>query len=354
MIRRLHRFPLTLLYAVMHFFVDLICAWGMFAVFRRKADGYFYLLVYNFCAFALQMPFGALLDVIRSRAGERLSGVLPWIIAGLGAGLTAAGVFTNPWVLGAGNALFHVGGGLAVMDKDLAENRNGKDLGLFVAPGALGLHLGKQWGTAGIVSALWVSILCLAALVLAAIPGTFRKRRNLTQRTKDPVPAPGLAVICLGCFAVVILRSMVGFYTDFSWKGTKIPELICVLFLAGGKALGGLCQARLGIPKTIFASLGLAALLFLPGESPVFGLAAILLFNMTMPVTLYILADSLPGLPGFSFGLLTFGLFLGFLPLYAGLPAPLPPWALGAVGSGLSLVILLLCCEVIRRGRVLS
>lgn len=39
---------------------------------------------------------------------------------------------------------------------------------------------------------------------------------------------------------------------------------------------------------------------------------------MTMPVTLWAVARILPGAKGFSFGLLTFALFLGFCPSYLG------------------------------------
>ena len=65
-----------------------------------------------------------------------------------------------------------------------------------------------------------------------------------------------------------------------------------------------------------------------------------MLFNMSMPVTLYLLAVNLPGLYGFSFGLLTFGLFLGFLPVYAGLVLPVSGRLLGMAGSLASLVLL--------------
>ena len=53
------------------------------------------------------------------------------------------------------------------------------------------------------------------------------------------------------------------------------------------------------------------------------------LFNMTMPVTLHRAAMLLPGHRGFAFGLLTFGLFLGFLPAAFGRGEllPLPVWS---------------------------
>ena len=49
------------------------------------------------------------------------------------------------------------------------------------------------------------------------------------------------------------------------------------------------------------------------------GLSGVLFFNMTMPVTLYELYRRLPGNSGAAFGLLTFALYLGFLPVYTGM-----------------------------------
>ena len=73
----------------------------------------------------------------------------------------------------------------------------------------------------------------------------------------------------------------------------------------------------------------------------IMGIFALLLFNMTMPITLYLLVRRWEELPGFSFGLLTFGLFLGFLPVYYGVPVPFSGQLIGALGSILSLAILL-------------
>ncbi len=44
----------------------------------------------------------------------------------------------------------------------------------------------------------------------------------------------------------------------------------------------------------------------------------IFLFNFTMPITLVAISNTLPGRPGFSFGLTTLALIIGVLPTYAG------------------------------------
>jgi FSR family fosmidomycin resistance protein-like MFS transporter len=59
-----------------------------------------------------------------------------------------------------------------------------------------------------------------------------------------------------------------------------------------------------------------------------------------MPITLRASADALNGMQGFSFGLLTFALFLGFLPTWLGVSVPSAGWFL-ALGAALSLGLLL-------------
>ena len=95
---------MTMLYSLLHFLVDGVCAWGMLGRFR----GFDAILLYNFCAFVLQLPLGAVLD----RFGRRR---MPMVFAAAGCGLTLLGACTSPLLLGLGNALFHVGGGVDVI-----------------------------------------------------------------------------------------------------------------------------------------------------------------------------------------------------------------------------------------------
>lgn len=329
----------TVIYALMHFVVDFVCAWSMFGFFREGSGGYENLLIYNFCAFAMQMPLGTLLDVL----GNRRGGKLPRLWAIGGGVLTLIGALLHPAVLGLGNALFHVGGGMDVIGEDFAKSRKGRDLGVFVAPGAVGLYLGTRLGK----SDASMFVLAVCTLVLALLAVVLLKGRPHTY-TAPETQGNGLA-LCLCCFAVVILRSYVGLSVSFPWKTGALFGWLAVAAVAFGKTAGGILAARFGMDRTIQFSLLLAAGCFLLGNIPVFGLAALLLFNMSMPVTLYLLACQLPRLPGFSFGLLTFGLFLGFLPVYAGVQLPVPGTVLGAVGSILSVLLLTGGRKAVRR-----
>lgn len=158
--------------------------------------------------------------------------------------------------------------------------------------------------------------------------------------------------MALCCFLVVILRSYIGLSVTFSWKSAGAGMAVAAVAL--GKVSGGFLSARFGCGKVMGISMGLAAVAFLFGEIPVFGLLALLMFNMSMPVTLHLLACRMPRMVGFSFGLLTFGLFLGYLPVYAELSLPVTGGVLGAAGSVLSAVLLIPWGKAVTHDRLSS
>lgn len=302
---------MTLLYAAVHFLVDGVCAWAMLGQLGGDHGG---LLIYNFCAFALQLPLGAVLD----RLGGRK---MPLIFAGAGCVLTILGALLHPAVLGLGNALFHVGGGVDVIrDGGRCEN-----LGIFVAPGAMGLYLG------GLIAGKMPWLLLPAALAMAALLLPVRGRVEISTAPSQKPPI--LLMIC--CFAVVVLRSFVGFQVVFPWK-TGALAFAAVWAVVLGKMAGGWLAARFGARLVTVCSLTAAAVCYGLGNVPVFGLLALLCFNMTMPLTLYALWRRFPDYPGSVFGCLTLALFVGFLPTYFGIDIPIG----GVLGSILSLALM--------------
>ena len=320
----------TLLYALLHLLVDLVCAWSMFSFFT--SGQYENILIYNFCAFALQMPFGTLLDLLGGKIRRSA-----FLFACSGVLLTVGGALSGPVLLGIGNALFHVGGGFDVIHEDLANKRNGRNLGLFVAPGAIGLFLGKilgkgKSGTAVLFAA--ATAMGLLLLILSRLP---EKRVPAAQSEREKTSVS----LIISCFLVVVLRSWIGLSTVYSWSSIPLWATVAVFLTAFGKYCGGLLGAHFGIGRTALATLTLAAIFYLFGDFPLLGTCAIFLFNMTMPLTLYLLVSQMPHLAGFSFGLLTFGLFLGFLPIYFGIRLPIPSSLSAALGSMISSLLLI-------------
>jgi FSR family fosmidomycin resistance protein-like MFS transporter len=310
-----------------HFFIDFLCAWALFRYCRPTERWAEVMLYYNFCAFALQMPLGLLADRFRQDRA-------PAVLGGLLVGLSCLALGKAPMALavtaGVGNALYHVGGGVAVLH---AYPKRAGPLGVFVSPGAFGIFFGTLLGKAG-TDILAPSLIGLGAcLVLAWV------LRGEKPAPIDPfrLDAPRLALLCL--FLVVCLRSLLGFLFVFPWKtGAWSVAAACAVVL--GKAAGGYLSDRAGMKWASVGSLGLAVLGFLLSANPLCGVLAIFFFNMTMPITLRAAADALPGMKGFSFGLLTFALFLGFLPAWAGALSSAAGWLL-ALGALLSLALLL-------------
>ena len=84
-----------------------------------------------------------------------------------------------------------------------------------------------------------------------------------------------------------------------------------VLCLAAGKAYGGFHGDRNGHIPTAILSLGICAIFLFFPLHPLLTLAALFLFNMSMPLTLFASARILKGAKGTAFGLLTAALFMG-------------------------------------------
>lgn len=317
------------LYSLGHFWVDFSCALLMFAKLSGGPDWGLCVLLYNFCAFALQMPAGLLADRL-DRNG---------CAAAAGCALVLAGWGFCPWpvaaaaVAGLGNACFHVGGGIDILNR--SETRAAA-LGIFVSPGAFGIFFGTLLGRGG--SLPWY--IPAAGLVLFGLlfPLADLRLRGSLRSGNAPLALDlsGAALWAFACcFLVVALRSYVGMVLSFPWKtGGWALAVTCGVVL--GKAAGGFLGDKLGMTRAAVLSLGLSAALFLLSGFSLAGTAAVFLFNMTMPVTLWAAARLTPGAKGFAFGALTFALFLGFLPVFLGWNVPLAGgggYALGALAS---------------------
>lgn len=345
----------TALYSILHMLVDGACALAMLGTFTLRKDGYFAILIYNFCAFAMQMPLGALLDAFRQTSRARRLD-LPLVTAVAGVLCTILGTLTHPAALGIGNALFHIGGGVGAIHEDSVRGWRGRGLGVFVAPGAFGLCLGSLLAKTGAQKgALW-AVCILMALVCAGMvcqqhmapPERWQRLEyleHLGQNGGMRNSVRGKIRLASCCVAVVMLRSYIGMAVTFPWKDHGNATVLCtiasVLAIVGGKAAGGFLAARFGSWNAAAASLLLAAFCYGCSAAMPMGIAALFLFNITMPITLYLLYCAFPQMPGFAFGLLTFALFLGFLPKYFGLWQAGAGSLAGSMGSLLSLLILL-------------
>jgi FSR family fosmidomycin resistance protein-like MFS transporter len=293
--------------------VDFACAFLIFSSLTKASNWSLCILLYNFCAFAMQMPLGILADTWnRNSLFAAIGCILVGAAYGVGHFPVAAVI-----IAGIGNAMFHIGGGIDVLN--ISEEKSGA-LGVFVAPGALGIYFGTMLGFGDNMSAIPV----IAALFAAAgfICITYRLQGGTypgnAAFSLDNSGSSRILIAAICLFLVVCLRSYVGFIFNYHWKAIDSLAITLVCAVVLGKTIGGFAADRFGMRKTAFISLSLAALLFILSSIPLVGIPAVFIFNITMPITLWVIASIFPRAKGFSFGLLSFALFLGFLPTYWG------------------------------------
>lgn len=269
-----------------HFFVDAACAAALFG--SGCTDMTTLLLIYNTLAFSTQCLVGLVTDRVNCHA--KLTAIACLAVA-LGYILPLPPIATG-MVVGLGNSVFHVCGGTTTL-KD--SGGRAAPLGIFVAPGSVGLILGTLWPQVGLLFALSL-IICAGAIFIvgrgkaAAVPPETEENGGI------------LPVVVL--LLAVAVRAIGGTAVSFPWKTTEVLSVVMVAAVFAGKTAGGFMCDRLGARNTALMSIPLAALLIAFGTgSMVLSLLGQLLINLTMPVTLWLIYRELPASPGFAFGL---------------------------------------------------
>jgi FSR family fosmidomycin resistance protein-like MFS transporter len=331
----------ALLLGLVHAFVDMASGFLIFRDLGPSGIAYpkivLLVVLYNSLAFAGQVPAGWLTDRFDNYRGGAIFGAL--------AAATAL-VLSPTWpvagivIVGIGNAFFHVGAGALVLR---ASDDRATESGVFVGPGAVGLFLGiwagahPGWPLRGAI---------IAGLILSA-PFMVRVARSVLPSKKElPAPRGGLVlliIICAACLlGSVTVRSLVGGTIAGTWRGVS-TEVMAGLALAacGGKMLGGFVSDRLGWTTISVGALVLSApLITVLVGTPAGAVIGMLLFQMTMPVTLKAMHHVLPSRPGLAFGIPCLALIIGALPGLLGYGHLLRSWPLVAALAAVSTVMI--------------
>lgn len=295
---------------IFHFLVDALCgATMMGCVVHDLPEKTFELvMLYNALAFATQVFTGWLADKVKH---DR------WLwIASTGLLIMGAtGALNLPWLatvlLGLGNSLFHVSAGREVI-RHYAHRGKGRacELGLFVAPGALGIGLGCMFPTELYIISLGGFFLTLTPFLWiwpAETPETEVEEKS------EPFDIQCLLAAIVMTFCV-FCRAASGFCTEAPWKASTALSILCFVLVMGGKMAGGFAGDRCGHWVTGIAALAVSWALFaFGGGNVVVGLSAQFIANLMMAITLYILVKLFPSSPGLMFGLAAAVLFPGSL-----------------------------------------
>jgi MFS transporter, FSR family, fosmidomycin resistance protein len=316
------------LYAMAHGAVDAACVGALWSAYHAGALGshaaWSAFFLYNLLAFAVQPMIGLGADHFRVARSLAAGGALAITVA-VGVARIPGVVFPAVAVLGLGNAVFHVGGG--VLSLKAAPGR-ATPLGVFVAPGAAGVVAGTLVGRAG--GPVWLFALALVPLAAGVLLLPAPRFFGASSQTASPREAgagtslagaaaraaSGTELIVLLLLFVVAVRAYVGMAVVLPWKSDA--ELLAGLTtgVVLGKALGGVLADRFGWRWVGVSALLLSIpLLALGPSSAAAGIIGTFIFNMTMPITLVAVAHALQGHDGFAFGLTCLALFVGSAPV---------------------------------------
>ena len=286
--------------SIAHLLVDAVCASVIVSASGTDLLAAFFL--YNTFAFSTQCVVGLLTDRFghcrilapTACAWVAVCGILPFrpIIGAV--------------LIGLGNSLFHVSAGSVVM-----KSSEGKaaPLGIFVAPGALGVFAGKTFPELRIVLCVMLT-LCAAWLL-------FENRYDRSQHSpkfKMEEDSKEMLPTALLLLFAVMTRAIGGSVAGSSGQAVLWINLLMVFCVFLGKSFGGVISDRVGIRKMTLFSMPLSAFLILiGGRSFIAGSIGQFLLNLSMPVTLFLIYRCLPESPGFSFGLAASVLWPGTL-----------------------------------------
>ena len=297
-------------YAIAHFAVDAACAFLFLGVIIRFSGNIILdMLLYNGFAFVLQAPFGLIID---KKLNPKLASILGLIFIAT-AFLFWNNIFIALVLIGAGNALYHVGGGSLILS--LKKNK-ATFSGIYVAPGGIGLVLGTFLSQSNI--GLYLFLIPLILLVLSVVL-YFVKTPDFTRKIeRESISNYGILLIVLIMIPIVV-RSLIGLSIEFPWKENQSLYLTLITAIALGKVFGGVLADKFGLMKVGVGALLVSAplLAFFP-VVPILGILGGFVLNFTMPVTLIAIFNIIPKYKGLTFGLTTVALFIGSIPIIIG------------------------------------
>lgn len=301
------------LYFYVHLIVEIV-SFYILTSYVSLAEATIIALLYDFLAFVPQGLFGYLKD-------NNIK--IPLMPIGIGLCLISLVLFkfnVTFWViviiLAIGNALLHVSGAERTLRTSKGKMTNSA---LFVGGGSFGVLLGKIAST---YNWNWFIILGLCLTMLIPMIFLFKDKidyedmTNLNEYNFSNKKIKPFIVIILAT-TVVMVRSYIGYGIPTSWNKELYQMILLYCFMGLGKCLGGILVDTLGIKITsLISTLGAIPFLVFGDKIMVVSLIGVMMFSLTMPITLALLTSVMKDKPGVAFGFTTIGLFLGTLPVF--------------------------------------
>lgn len=305
------------LYFYVHFVTEVIC---FYCLGKETGDSVFLWLfpfVYDAFAFVPQSVFG----FINDRFPKINMGIAGIAAMSLSAIMFRAGIFPNRYIpliiLCLGNAMTHIGGAETTL------RSSGGHLAhpaIFVAGGSFGVITGRLLAKTFIPYWL-IILLALSGIPFALLAETYNKTDISAKElcgsfnfANKKIPASAVIVLAT---MVVMVRGYMGYGIPTAWNKTVFQTVMLYVSMGIGKAAGGILSDAFGARRIAVISIAAALPFLMLGDNHMMvSLFGVMLFSMTMSITLGILVSVLKNNPGLAFGFTTIGLFLGTAPIF--------------------------------------
>lgn len=299
------------LYFYIHFITEVVCFYYLTKVTGNNNFVWLIPFIYDGVAFVPQSLLGYLNDKYKT-INLSIIGTMLLIIAFIIYGFTNLSIFISLIILCLGNACIHVRGAEITL-----RNSSGKlsHSAIFVAGGSFGVITGKLLSSINLNIIMILLILTMIPFILLA--ETYTNEHSNCNEFNYINKKINFGIIIILAVLVVIVRGYMGYGIPTSWNKTIFQSILLYITMGLGKALGGILSDAYGIKKIAILSTLLAIPFLLFGDNiMIVSLIGVMLFSMTMSITLGILVSTLKNNPGLSFGLTTIGLFLGTAPIF--------------------------------------
>lgn len=305
----------------LYFYIHLITEVACFYFLSNLIGDSIYLwlcpLIYDALAFVPQSIIGYLSDKI-PKINFSIIGIILLIISIILFNSNIYFKYLPLIILCLGNACIHVNGAEVTLKTSSGKLSHSA---IFVAGGSFGVITGKILASIKL-HYIFIIFLCLSTIPFILYAQQYLKdeirneNANCSKFNYASNKISKYLIVLLAIF-VVIVRGYMGYGIPTSWNKTIIQSILLYTFMGVGKALGGILADIFGVKKIAILSAIMAVPFLLFGDNiMVISLIGVMLFSMTMSVTLAILVSVLKRAPGLAFGLTTIGLFLGTIPIF--------------------------------------
>lgn len=309
------------LYSILHFLVDLVCCYTVISIVLLSDNLFLNTILitvcYNFSAFALQAPIGLIVDYFdKAKLFQLFSFIL--LMLGLFISEEPNLIIFSCVLMGIGNSLFHLSFGVDILNEKTTKSSY---LGIFISTGALGVSLGTFLAISNLDLYIVFMLLLLLSILVLSYMYKYGEPLNYTKCNIDFGILNENKVVILILMFIVVLRSYMGGKIELNLGLDNVFSPITIVIintlpLVLGKAFGGILADKYGLKNTIFYSLCISTVfscIYYFTANMFCAIITIFTFNMTMPITLYLMKEIISCSKGFAFGLLTFSLYIGYI-----------------------------------------